>query len=70
MLVTPSFSLGDGVGAYAGYAGFFAEATDQHIVEAGLTKAVGADTQWDLNAGYDVESERWFLGVGLARRWR
>lgn len=70
VLVTPGIDLGGGKGAYAGYAAFLRPGDDAHYLEAGFTSLADADTQLDLNLGYDVSTDAWFLGVGLARRWR
>lgn len=71
-LVTPGFAVPsvEGLGLYAGYAGFYGDGPDTHILEAGLARASGADLQWDVNAGVDVDTGEVFLGVGIARRWR
>jgi hypothetical protein len=72
VIVTPGFSVSDveGLSAYAGYAGFFAQGGDMHVLEGGLAYLADDNTQLDLNAGWDAEGRTWFLGVGLARRWR
>lgn len=68
--VTPSWSPpgAEGVGLYAGYAGSYADGPDRNLAEAGLTVLVNPDTQLDLNGGYEVESQDYFLGLGLAYR--
>lgn len=68
VIVTPSVSLGGGVGAYAGWAGAFTSGTDTHFAEAGFVYLANADIQLDLNAGWDVDRDDWFLGAGLALR--
>ena len=71
IIVTPGLSTGlDGLGLYAGYAGSMGPGDDTHIVEAGLAFASDADTQLDFNWGIDTDSRRWFLGAGVAHRWR
>ena len=71
VIVTSSLSIPgtDGLGAYGGYAGFYSDAGDRHYAEGGLTWISGADLQFDLNTGVDVESGDFFLGFGLATRW-
>jgi hypothetical protein len=68
VIVTPSVSLGGGVGAYAGWAGAFTSGTDTHFAEAGFVYLANVDIQLDLNAGWDVDLDDWFLGAGLALR--
>lgn len=72
LLVTPNFAIPghDGLGAYVGYAGYLRQGEDTHYVEGGLYKLDGADRQWDVNAGYDPNGHVWFLGIGVAQRWR
>jgi hypothetical protein len=72
VIVTPGFAVPDaeGMSVYAGYAGFFSDGGDSHVVEAGLAYLADADTQLDLNTGWDPDAGTWFLGVGVARRWR
>lgn len=74
VLVTPGFAIPsvEGLGAYGGWAGFFGSGSDRHVAEAGLAYSPDPDTQLDFNLGVDVgdQSEGWFFGVGLARRWR
>lgn len=69
---TPSLSLpgADRLGVYAGYAGSFSDGGDRNLAEAGLTYLVGGETQVDLNGGFELGSDDFFLGVGLARRFR
>jgi len=67
---TLSASLTDAVSAYAGYAGFFQDGGDQHWLEGGIAGTVGMDVQWDLNSAYDGRNDTWFMGIGLAVRWR
>lgn len=72
VIVTPGFALPgtDGLSAYAGYAGFFSDGSDSHVIEGGLAYLADVDTQLDLNAGWDPDAGTLFLGVGVARRWR
>ena len=57
------------LGAFVGYAGFFASGPDRHVVEAGLTFGASSDLQLDANGGIDVDTGDYFVGVGFARRW-
>lgn len=70
LIATPSLALGDGLSAYAGYAGFFAPGPDAHFLEGGLALASRADVQLDVNGGWDVDSDAWFAGLGVAIRRR
>lgn len=72
VIVTPGFALPgtEGLSAYAGYAGFFSDGSDSHVLEGGLAYLTNPDTQLDLNTGWDPDAGTWFVGVGLARRWR
>ena len=72
VIITPGMSVTgvEGLALYGGYAGSFGPGRDTHIVEAGLAYASDADTQLDLNWGIDTDSRRWFLGAGVAHRWR
>jgi len=69
VIATPSLALGDDVSAYAGWAGFFRSGDDTHIVEGGVAWLARPDLQWDVNAGFDPDTEVWFLGAGFATRW-
>lgn len=72
LIVTPSVSLpGDRpLAIFAGYAGYFASGdADLHFAEAGLTWLRGPDLQLDLNAGVEVDTGVYFVGIGVARRW-
>lgn len=68
VIVTPSLSLGGGVGAYAGWAGAFTSDVDTHFAEAGFVYLANASIQLDVNAGWDVDRDDWFLGAGAALR--
>jgi len=71
LIVTPGVSLGGGFGAYAGWAGFFADGADaanSHFAEGGFTYLPNDNLQLDLNGGWDVDSDDYFLGFGLAIR--
>ena len=72
LIVTPSMSLpGDRpLAIFAGYAGYYASGdADLHFAEAGLTWLRGSDLQLDLNAGVEVDTGVYFVGIGVARRW-
>ena len=69
VIATPLVALGDDVNAYAGWAGFFQSGDDTHIVEGGVAWLARPDLQWDVNAGFDPDTEAWFLGAGFATRW-
>ena len=69
VIVTPAISLGRGFGAYAGWAGFFSEGPDTSFGEAGLTYLADRDVQLDVNGGWNLDRDEWFLGAGLALRW-
>lgn len=72
LIVTPGVSLGEGVGAYAGWAGSFSSGADVHFGEAGLTFAPSPDVQLDVNGGWslagDFDGTEWFFGGGVAIR--
>ena len=68
-VVTPGVSLRGGFGAYGGWAGYFVEDGDVNYGEAGLTYLAGDDVQLDLNGGWGLDSDEWFLGAGIAVRW-
>lgn len=69
---TPSLSVPgvEGLGLYAGYAGSFSDGADRDLAEAGLTYLVGSETQVDLNGGFELGSDDFFVGIGIARRVR
>ncbi len=68
--LTPSVSLPveANLGAYFGYAGFFSSGQDQHFLEGGLALLANVDVQLDLNAGVELDSGDYFIGVGVAAR--
>jgi hypothetical protein len=68
VIVTPGFALGDGFGGYAGWAGAFSDGGSTHILEGGFTYLPAPDVQLDINSGYDVDTDAWFLGAGIAVR--
>ena len=72
VIVTPGFPISgvDGLSGYSGYAGFFNDGDASHILEAGLAYLANADTQLDVNGGWDAASESWFVGLGMAIRRR
>ncbi len=70
VIVTPAVAIpGTRWSGYLAYAGFFS-ATDRHYLESGLAVASSPDLQLDLNGGVELESGAYFLGAGLAVRWR
>ncbi|MDX1495162.1 MAG: transporter [Longimicrobiales bacterium] len=69
VVVTPGMSLSDAVGAYAGWAGFFSGGGDTNFGEAGVTFLASPDLQLDVNGGWALDGDEWFLGAGAAIRW-
>lgn len=69
VIVTPGIALGDGFGVYGGWAGFFSDGGDANYGEAGLTYLASDDVQVDMNGGWGLDSDAWFLGAGVAMRW-
>jgi hypothetical protein len=57
------------LGTYFGYAGFYASSGDLHFLEGGMTFLATRDVQLDLNAGFEIESEDYFIGGGISTRW-
>ena len=70
LFVTPGVALGNGFGAYAGWAGFFSDGEDAHFAEGGFTYLASTDIQLDLNGGWNVDTDDYFLGFGVAVRRR
>jgi len=70
LFVTPGVDLGGGFGAYAGWAGFFSDLGNTHFGEGGITYLANDNVQLDLNGGWDVDTDDYFLGFGLAVRRR
>ena len=73
LTVTPSVSIpgAEHIGVYAGYAGINnPESTDQHYIEGGATITVNDGAQLDINAGYEMENESFFIGLGFAQGFR
>jgi len=68
--VTPGLSLANDLGAYAGWAGSFAESGDTNWIEGGLAFVASPDLQLDLNAATSPDTDQWFVGVGVAVRTR
>lgn len=68
---TLSLAVSPNVSTYVGYAGFYDDGTNTNFVEGGITFFPNADTQLDLNTGLrmDENSDDFFVGVGLARRF-
>lgn len=69
LIVTPGVALSDAVGAYAGWAGFFADGGDVNFGEAGLTFLLDDDAQLDVNGGWALDADDWFFGAGIAVRF-
>lgn len=65
--LTPGFSIGSNMGAYAGYAGVYYGNVNQHWAEGGLTYGLESGVQLDINLGYETEDEIFFIGVGFAQ---
>jgi hypothetical protein len=66
--VTPSVSVAEGLSAYAGWAGSFADGGNVHWLEGGMAFLAGPDLQFDLNAATSPDTDQWFVGVGMAVR--
>jgi len=66
LIITPGVSLGGGFGVYAGWAGFFADADNTHFAEGGFTFLPNDRVQLDVNGGWDLDSQDYFLGFGIA----
>lgn len=65
-----SFPGAEGLGAYAGYAGFYDEMENQNYLEGGVTYLVNSNTQVDLNGGLRVDGQdELFVGFGFAHRF-
>jgi hypothetical protein len=69
VIVTPGIALGNGFGVYGGWAGFFTDAGDVDYGEAGLTYVPSDHVQVDVNGGWALDGDEWFVGAGLAMRW-
>lgn len=68
--LTPGFSFPNqqNLSAYAGYAGIYdGNNVNLHYAEAGLALVVNDGAQLDLNAGYELEQESFFIGIGFAQ---
>lgn len=68
VIVTPSWSVAAGLVGYAGWAGAFTSEADTHFAEAGFAYLANGDVQLDVNGGWDVDRDDWFLGAGVALR--
>jgi hypothetical protein len=70
--LTPSFTVPSqqNVGIYAGYAGIYSSGTNQQYIEGGVTLTVNDGAQIDINSGYELESETFFIGVGFAQGFK
>lgn len=73
--LTPGLSLplpGD-PSVYVGWAGYAGEQVEEdagHAVEAGFTALLGPEIQLDVNAGWTPGTGDYFIGTGIAHRWR
>ena len=71
LIITPGVSLTDRFGIFGGVANAFDGAPDGHVhvMEGGATHLITPNAQLDVNGGWDVDRDDWFLGAGLAVRW-
>ena len=70
LIITPSVSVpNSNLGVYFGYAGFYADSGELHFIEGGLALLATPNLQLDLNGGYEIENEDFFVGVGFATRY-
>ena len=69
--VTPSYTFlrYPETSIFAGYAGVFSDIGEQQFVEAGITHHLESYLQLDVNTGYDVANEEFFVGGGIALRF-
>ena len=67
---TNSFAVNSAWGIYFGYAGFYSSANETHIIEAGTTLIQENNVQYDINSGFDLEKENYFIGIGVAVRFK
>jgi hypothetical protein len=68
--LTPGFAFPkqQNLSFYAGYAGIFSGGTiNEHYAEVGLALIVNDGAQLDINAGYELEQEALFIGIGFAQ---
>jgi len=70
--VTPAHAFPGvaGLAFYGGWAGSFSDGSDDHVLEAGVTYLAGTEIQLDVNGGWDPDSDDFFVGIGIAHRWR
>jgi len=68
---TLSFAITETTGGYVGYAGFYDDGPNTNWVEGGITFLADTNTQLDVNTGLQIDDngDRFFLGVGVARRF-
>lgn len=68
---TLNMNLGGNWGSYVGYGGFFRAGANTNLVEGGLIYLASLNTQLDLNAGLEVDTNGgdFFVGLGLAHRF-
>ena len=71
LTVTPTITVpgNSGWGLYAGYAGFYSKAGDEHFIEGGITRLLQPFLQIDLNGGVDADSGAGFVGAGVVLRF-
>jgi hypothetical protein len=66
--VTPSLALSDRSSGYAGWAATFSEGADVHWLEGGVAFFASPDVQLDVNGAASLDTDQWFVGVGMAVR--
>jgi|AntRauTorcE11898_2_1112593.scaffolds.fasta_scaffold22763_2 hypothetical protein len=67
--LTPGFTLpgNENVAGYFGYAGmYYGQGVNQHWLEGGMTFSLENGSQLDVNLGYEIEGEAFFIGAGFA----
>lgn len=64
--VTPSLMLSERTSGYAGWAATFADGGNAHWLEGGVAIFASPDVQLDLNGAASVDTDQWFVGVGMA----
>lgn len=72
LIITPSVALPSEVpmAVYGGYAGFYSDSEAVHYAEGGVTWLPSPSLQFDLNGGFELDSGSYFIGIGVATRWR
>jgi hypothetical protein len=71
LIPTLTIAVNETVGAYVGYAGFYADGPNANFVETGVTLLSSLDTQLDLNTGLQIDDngDAFFIGAGIAHRF-